>query len=186
MPSLLGCHFFGFAFLPHEFQFALGFFEGGRDFLLHAGCGLFEFLRELDVAVVLHAGSGWDETADDDVFLEAAQAVHRTVDAGFGEDSRGLLEGGCGDEGVGRERGLGDAQQERTADGWTASLGYYSLVLFAEAELVDLLLEQEGRVADFLDLYLTQHLTDDGLDVLVRDGHALQAVDFLVFFDRYP
>jgi len=55
MPSLLGCHFFGFAFVPHEFQFALGFFEGGRDFLLHAGGGLFEFLRELDVAVVLHA-----------------------------------------------------------------------------------------------------------------------------------
>ena len=62
-----------------------------------------------------------------------------------------------------------------------ASLGYHSLVLFAEAELVDLLLEQEGRVADFLDLYPTQHLTDDGLDVLIRDGHALQAVDFLDF-----
>jgi hypothetical protein len=27
--ELLGCHFFGFAFLPHQFQFALGFLEGG-------------------------------------------------------------------------------------------------------------------------------------------------------------
>ena len=43
--ELLGGHFFGFAFLPHEFQFALGFLEGGRDFLLHAGSGFFEFLR---------------------------------------------------------------------------------------------------------------------------------------------
>ena len=30
-------------------QFALGLLEGGHDFLLHAGCGFFEFLRELDV-----------------------------------------------------------------------------------------------------------------------------------------
>ena len=118
-------------------------------------------------AVVLHARSGWDEATDDDVFLEAAQAVDRTVDAGFGEYSRGLLEGGCGDKRIGRERGLGDAQQQRTANRRPATLGNHTLVLFAEAELVDLLLEQERRVADFLDLYPTQHLTDDGLNVLV-------------------
>jgi hypothetical protein len=88
--QLLGGHFFGFAFLPHEFQFALGFLEGGRDFLLHTGSGLFKLLRELDVAVVLHARSGRDEATDDDVFLEAAQAVDRAVDAGFGEYTRGI------------------------------------------------------------------------------------------------
>jgi hypothetical protein len=43
--GLLGCHFFGFAFLPHQLQLALGFLEGGRYFLLHAGSGFFEFLR---------------------------------------------------------------------------------------------------------------------------------------------
>src|ERR1700733_775674 len=43
--ELLGCHFFGFAFLPHQLQLALGFLEGGRNFLLHAGSGFFEFLR---------------------------------------------------------------------------------------------------------------------------------------------
>jgi hypothetical protein len=43
--ELLGCHFFGFVFLPHQLQLALGFLEGGRDFLLHAGSGFFEFLR---------------------------------------------------------------------------------------------------------------------------------------------
>ena len=41
------------------------------------------------------------------------------------------------------------------------------LVLLTEAELVDLLFEQERGVADFLDLYPTEHLPDDGLDVLV-------------------
>jgi hypothetical protein len=43
--ELLGCHLFGFAFLPHQLQLALGFLEGGRYFLLHAGSGFFEFLR---------------------------------------------------------------------------------------------------------------------------------------------
>jgi hypothetical protein len=39
---LLGGHFFGFALLAHEFEFALGGFELGVDFLLDAGCRLFE------------------------------------------------------------------------------------------------------------------------------------------------
>ena len=99
--------------------------------------------------------------------LGPAQAVDRAVDAGFGENSRGLLEGRRGDEGIGRERGFRDAQQERTANRRPASLGNHTLVLFAETELVDLLFEQERRVADFLDLYPTQHLADDGLNVLV-------------------
>jgi hypothetical protein len=42
---LLGCHFFGFAFLPHQLQLTLGFLEGRGHFLLHAGSGFFEFLR---------------------------------------------------------------------------------------------------------------------------------------------
>jgi hypothetical protein len=28
--ELLGCHLFGFTFLPHQLQLALGFLEGGR------------------------------------------------------------------------------------------------------------------------------------------------------------
>ena len=77
--DLLGCHFFGFAFLPHQLQLALGFLEGGRYFLLHAGSGFFEFLRELDGAVVLHARSCRDEATHDDVLLEAAQANRETM-----------------------------------------------------------------------------------------------------------
>ena len=38
MRCLLGGHLFGFAFLAHEFQFALGGFDLGRDFLLYPGC----------------------------------------------------------------------------------------------------------------------------------------------------
>ena len=57
----------------------------------------------------------------------------------------------------------------------------HALVLFAEAEAVDLLLEQEVGVAHFVDPHPAQHLPDDDFDVLVADGHALQTVDFLDF-----
>ena len=45
-----------------------------------------------------------------------------------------------------------------------------SLVLLAEAELVDHLAGQEVAVAGGLDLHLAQHLAEDDLDVLVVDG----------------
>ena len=57
----------------------------------------------------------------------------------------------------------------------------HALVLLAEAEAVDLLLEQEVGVAHFVDAHPAQHLPHNHFDVLVRDGHALQTVDFLDF-----
>jgi hypothetical protein len=39
---LLGGHFFGFAFLAHHFEFALGFLEGCLHFLLDLGCRFLE------------------------------------------------------------------------------------------------------------------------------------------------
>ena len=60
----------------------------------------------------------------------------------------------------------------------------HALVLLVEAEAVGLLLEQEGGVADLLDLDPAKHLANDGLDVLVGDGDALETVDFLDFVDE--
>ena len=60
----------------------------------------------------------------------------------------------------------------------------HALVLVLEAESIDLLLEQEVGVADFLDLHPAQHLPDDDFDVLVVDVHALQAIDLLNFVDE--
>ena len=57
----------------------------------------------------------------------------------------------------------------------------HAIVLFAEAEPVDLLLEQEVGVAHIVDPHPAQHLPDDDFDVLIRDGHALQTIDFLDF-----
>ena len=77
---------------------------------------------ELDLAVVLHAGAGGYEAADDDVFLEAAERVDRAVDAGFGEDAGGLLETRRRDEAIGGKRRLGDAEQQRATDGRTSTV----------------------------------------------------------------
>jgi len=49
----------------------------------------------------------------------------------------------------------------------------------AEAELVHLLLEEEGSVAHVLDLDPAHHLARDRLDVLVVDVDALEAVNLL-------
>src|SRR6266852_2737328 len=90
--ALLRGQFFGFAFVTHEFERTLGLLVGLRDFLLHLLRGLFHFRREAHVAIVLHAGAGGDQTAHDHVFLQTAQVVHRSLNGGFGEHARGLLE----------------------------------------------------------------------------------------------
>ncbi len=41
-PALFRRHLLGFAFLPHQFQLALGSFDLGMHFLLHASRRLFE------------------------------------------------------------------------------------------------------------------------------------------------
>ena len=103
------------------------------------------------------------------------------MNGSFGEDARGLLERSCGDERVGRERSFGDAEQQRPAGCRTSALRDHALVLFGEAEFVDLLFEQELGVADVFHFAPSHHLANDDFDVLVADVHALQPVNFLDF-----
>ena len=58
------------------------------------------------------------------------------------------------------------------------------LVLVLEAEAIDLLLEEELGVTNFLDPHPPEHLTDDHFDVLVVDVHALQSIDLLDRVDQ--
>src|SRR5580700_870026 len=137
------------------------------------------FRQQLNAAVVLESSARRDKAAHDDVLLEAAQIVNLSSNGRFGKDAGGLLEARGGDERVGRERGLGDTKEQRTSGCGTATLGDDAVVLFAEAELVHLLLEQERRVANVFDFDPAHHLPGNGFDVLVVDVHALQAVDLL-------
>src|SRR5208283_3226979 len=137
------------------------------------------FGKQLNAAVVFETGAGGNEPAHDDVFLEAAEIVHLAGNGGFGKDAGGLLEAGSRDEGIGGERRLGDTEEQGTSSSGTAAFGDHAVVLFAEAELVHLLFEEEGGVADVFHLDPAHHLPGDGLNVLVVDVDTLQAVDLL-------
>src|SRR5215207_1871015 len=67
---------------------------------------------DLDRAVALEPGRGRDQLADDDVLLQARKAVDLALERGVGEHLGGLLERGRREERVGRQRGLGDAEDD--------------------------------------------------------------------------
>src|SRR5579872_231370 len=135
--------------------------------------------EQFDIAIALQAGARGDQPAHDHVFLESAQVIDLAGDSCLVENAGGLLEARGGNEGVGRERGLGDAEQEGTARGGTATLVDHAIVLLAETELIDLFVQKEPSVANVLDLHPAHHLANDGFDVFVVDVHALQAINLL-------
>ena len=79
---------------------------------------------------------------------------------------------------------LRDAEEQRLGDGRAAAALDDALVLLLEDVLLDLLVDEEVRVADVLDAHAAEHLTNDDLDVLVVDGDALEAVNLLDLVDE--
>src|SRR6185503_2154342 len=73
-----------------------------------------ERLRRLDLdrAVALEARRRRDQLPDDDVLLQAGQAVDLALERGVGQHLGGLLEGGRRQERVRRQRRLGDAEDD--------------------------------------------------------------------------
>src|SRR5712692_3577058 len=158
---------------------------GAQQLLEGGGRGGLLFLH-VDVAIGRHTGARRDEAADDDVLLEPAQVVDSARDCRLRQYPRGLLERGCRDERLRRQRGLGDAQQQRRSISRLAAAVHDLLVLLHEAEAIDLLVHQEIGVANPRHSNRAQHLTADDLDVLVVDGHRLRAIDLLDLVDQVP
>ena len=50
--------------------------------------------------ILLHAGTGRHQLADEDIFLQTDQRVHLGMDGRFGQHAGGPLEGGRGQEGI--------------------------------------------------------------------------------------
>src|SRR5919112_5606268 len=101
----------------------------------------FDGYRQLTVAC--EAGGSRDELPDDDVFLQACEAVHLAFDGGVGEDAGGLLERGRREEAVGGERRLGYAHKHRVVGGWLAFLFLDPRVLGEDGEAVGDLLGKQ-------------------------------------------
>src|SRR5262252_297404 len=139
---------------------------------------------DLDATIVVHAGAGRDKAAHDHVLLQAAQVIDAARDRRLGQHAGRHLERGRRDERFGRERGLGDAEQQRFGRRGLPVFALDAGVFVGEAEAVDLLFEQEVGVADVLDPHPAQHLADDHLDVFVVDVHALEPVDLLDCVDQ--
>src|SRR3990167_1459320 len=137
--------------------------------------------RDIDreALVRAQAGARGDQATHDDVLLEAAEVVDAPVDGRLGQPLRGLLERRRRDDRLGRQRALRDAEQERIALGRLATTDDHALVLLLEDVLLDVLVDEEVRVARIRDAHAAQHLANDHLDVLVVDAHALEAVDLL-------
>ena len=58
----------------------------------------------MQLMITLHTGSGRDQFTNDDVFFQADQRIHFTVDCCFCQDLGGLLEGSGAEEGISSQR----------------------------------------------------------------------------------
>ena len=144
----------------------------------------------IDLIVGHRAGSGRNQLADGDILLESEQRIDLALDGGFGQHSGCLLEGSGRHEGLGNQRGLGDAQQNRHTGGkagFTSLLGSLLSDFLVDADelaLFNMDARNQGRFATVIDPYLAHHLTDNHFNVLVVDINALGAVNALNFLDE--
>src|SRR5262245_31969733 len=101
---------------------------------------------------MLETSARRDQAAHDYVLFEASEVVDLAGDRGFCQNASRFLEARRRDKRIGRERGLGDAQEQRTARCRAAAILDHLVVLLAEAELVHLLFKEERGVAHVFDL----------------------------------
>ena len=124
------------------------------------------------------------QPADNDILFEAGEQVALTAYRRHGQHFGGFLERGFGQETVGGEGGLGDAQQEGLGGGRLAALGEHAAVLVVKPEPVHHVAGDKLGVAGVVHLHAAQHLAQDDLNVLVVDADALGAIDFLDFVNE--
>src|ERR1700686_2628208 len=166
-----------------EGKWAAGPLAAGR------GNGLRELGEHLErllaqLLVVVEAGAGRDQLADDHVLLQTAQPVDLAGDRRLGQRPGRFLEGRRRQPARRVERGLDQAEQDGLRDRRIAAFGEDLGVRFLVLPLRDDLARQQVSVAGGVDADLPHHLPDDYLDVLVVDVDALRAIDLLDLVDQ--
>ncbi len=126
-------------------------------------------------------GTGWDQTAHDNVLFQATQFITLAGYGSFGQNARRFLERCSGDEGLGRQGSLGDTQQIAREGCRDFTFSFQLTVGNLDARHFSLLAFQELGATSANDGAFTQHLTNDNFDVLIVNLNALQTVNFLHF-----
>jgi hypothetical protein len=117
----------------------------------------------------------------DHVLLEALQRIHFTKGRCVGQDAGRLLERCRRNETLSLDRCLGDAQEDRFRLSGLAT-GFDDPIIFVpEIRSLDLLTPESLGITRIGDPDLAKHLTNDRFDVLIIDGHTLQAINLLDF-----
>ena len=138
---------------------------------------------DLELLVRRQPGPGRDEPAHDDVLLETAQwSVLPAIAASVSTLVVSWKDSTLMNDSVERLALVMPRRRPRRSP--AAAALDDPLVLLLEEVLLDLLVDEEVRVADVLDADAPEHLANDDLDVLVVDGDALQAVDLLDLVDE--
>ena len=133
----------------------------------------------MEFLVVIGAGSGRDQLADNHVFLQTPQVIGAAVNGGLGQHPAGFLEGSGRQPRLGGQGGLGDSHQLRTTLGGFPARVHQGPVDVPELNLVHQLRRQVIGVVGGEDAHLAQHLPHDQLNMLVVDFHPLVAVHVL-------
>ena len=120
--------------------------------------------------------------------------IYLALDGGLSQDLGGLLERGCGEEGLGGQRGLGDAHEDAGSGGQAQLhpiVGLSGVDTGLNGSLGVLIFNQfncrtgeQRRVTGVLHPNLAHHLAADNLNMLVVDVHALLTVRFLDFLNQ--
>src|SRR6478735_9695238 len=96
-----------------------------------------------DLGVAREARAGRDQLTDDDILLQAQQRIALAFHGRLRQDAGGLLEGSCGQPGLGGQRRLGDTHELGTSGSRSLALGHNAAVgIFEAAALCQLTGEQ--------------------------------------------
>ena len=152
-----------------------------------AGNHLGQLRRRFGSENLLHAW-GFDpgryQAPDDDIFLQPPEPVVGAADRCLGQHAGGLLEGGRGQEAVGKQRGPGDPQEYGLGSSRFATFRQHLAVLVLEHRLVHHLPRYVFRIARGLYRHPAEHLAQDDLNVLVVNTHPLGYVHLLYFIHQ--
>ena len=129
--------------------------------------------------VELGASSCGNEFTNDNIFLKTKEGILFTSDSCLGENSCGLLEGSCREEGFCCERCLGNTEKcgdigcffelgLPCLDTSTDSLVFCIYILF-----IHIYIGNEVCISAVNDLELSHHLTNDNFDMLIVDINTL-------------